>query len=80
MHRKVNQPTTTKETTAMSANKMKYWEVNTTVIVKALNKSDAELAARNTRRRIANAQVLTSFASVDRIPASSAHEMVAETV
>lgn len=62
----------------MSANKFKYWEINTTTVVKALNKTDAMAAARN--KRTPGTQVLTTFVSADRIAAADAHALVSELV
>jgi hypothetical protein len=60
----------------MSANKFKYWEINTTTVVKALNKTDAMAAA--SRKRTPNSQILTTVVSAERIPAVDAHALVSE--
>lgn len=62
----------------MSTNKFKYWEVSTTQIVKALNKSDAIAAVQP--RRTPVAKILGSEVTVERISAIDAHTLVAQTV
>jgi len=59
---------------------MKYWEVNTTQIVKALNKTEALAAVTPKSKRSSNVEVLATFVSGDRIPATEAHALVSETV
>ena len=59
----------------MSDNKLKYWEVTTTQIVKANSKTDAmKLVGR--RGRTASGEVLSTETVIDRISASDAHEIV----
>lgn len=59
----------------MSENKLKYWEVTTTQVVKANSKSDAmKLVGR--RGRTSYGEVLMTETEIDRISASSAHEIV----
>lgn len=65
----------------MSDNKFKYWEVNTTQIVKALNKTEALATASNKpRKRNRNVEVLATFVSGERIPATEARALMSETV
>jgi hypothetical protein len=59
----------------MSDNKLKYWEVTTTQIVKANSKNDAmKLVGR--RGRTAHGEVLSVDTNIDRISAADAHEIV----
>lgn len=59
----------------MSDNKLKYWEVTTTQIVKANTKTEAmKLVGR--RGRTSYGEVLSTDTVVDRISASDAHEIV----
>lgn len=64
----------------MSTNKLKYWEVNTTQIVKALNKTEALDAVTPKVKRNSNVEVLATFVSGERIPATEAHALMSETV
>lgn len=59
----------------MSTNKFKYWEVNTTQIVKANTKAEALAAV--TPRKIAGVKVLSSDAYAERISAGDAHAAAA---
>jgi len=59
----------------VSDNKFKYFEVNTTTVVKALNKTDAVKAAASTKR-VPGTEVLDTWADVDRISAVQARELI----
>lgn len=57
----------------MSDNKMKYWTVTTSRIVRANTKADALAAVQ--RKPANGAKVLNSMSSVDRISAAEANEL-----
>lgn len=61
----------------MSDNKLKYWEVSTTQVVKARNKGEA-LRAATLRTRVPGTEVLVSETTADRISAVDAHELTAQ--
>lgn len=63
----------------MSTNKSKYWEVTTTKIVRAVNKTEAVKAA-SVRKPVTGTEVLTSLTSADRISAAEAHYFANEMV
>ncbi len=64
----------------MSANKMKYWEVTTTNVVKALNKTEALSIANKRPLRVGGVEVMATFVDGERIAASEARALVDQTV
>ena len=58
----------------MPENKFNYFEVTTSYIVKAKNKSEAEKVVLG--RRGVKGEVITSKTSIDRIPAIEVKEML----
>lgn len=58
----------------MPENKFNYFEVTTSYIVKAKNKSEAEKVVLG--RRGVKGEVITSKTSIDRIPAVEVREML----
>lgn len=58
----------------MPENKFNYFEVTTSYIVKAKNKSEAEKVVLG--RRGVKGEVITSKTSIDRIPAVEVKEML----
>jgi len=63
----------------MSTNKLKYWEVTTTSIVKANTKAEALKAARSSRP-VPGTKVETRFTEGNRISAAEARVFMGETV
>lgn len=63
----------------MSDNKLKYFTVTTTAVVKANNKSEAQKIAMSNRRTVSNVQgeLLYKDVEVDRITAVQAREQLA---
>lgn len=61
----------------MSSNKFKYFDVTVTKTVQALNQTDAVTLATTSKR--VPGKVLATFVDAERIPASEAHELVAES-
>jgi hypothetical protein len=61
----------------MSENKLKYFTVNTTTLVKANNKSEAEKIAASNRRKLqgVDGEALVKQIEVDRISAAEAKQM-----
>lgn len=60
----------------MSANKLKYFEVTTTAVVRANNMTDAEAIARG--RRNIQGQVLVTDTDISRISANEAQSWMDE--
>jgi len=58
----------------MPENKFNYFEVTTSYIVKAKNKSEAEKVVLG--RKNVKGEVITSKTSIDRIPAVEVREML----
>ncbi len=58
----------------MPENKFNYFEVTTSYIVKAKNKSEAEKVVLG--RRGVKGEVITSKTSIDRVPAVEVREML----
>ena len=63
----------------MSSNKLKYWEVSTTSIVKANTKAEALKAARSSRT-VPGTKVETRWTEGNRITAMEARVFLGETV
>ena len=61
----------------MSTNKMRYYDVTVTKTVQALNQTDAISLATTSKARVPG-KVLATFVDAERIPASEAHQLVAE--
>lgn len=64
----------------MSENKLKYFTVTTTAIVKANNKTHAEKIAMSSRRKVAGlpGELIYKDVEVDRITATEAREQLAD--
>jgi len=70
----INQKQTEKVRKNMSANKLNYYTVTTTSVVRANNKTDAIAVSMN--RRGITGEFLNRDVTVDRIPATEAHALV----
>jgi hypothetical protein len=62
----------------MSTNKLKYWSVTTTQVIKANNKADA--VAMASRKRIPGAEVVGTVRETERISAADATAFLSVTV
>lgn len=62
----------------MSSNKLKYFTVNSTSIVAANNKADAQAIARG--RRGVTGRIIDNDVTVDRISAAEAHASSKESL
>jgi hypothetical protein len=62
----------------MSNNKLKYWEVSTTQIIKANTKAEAVAAV--VPRKVAGVKVLSSDVFAERISAGAAHALASQPV